>query len=137
MSTEDVQQVENEIVDAGTRLLDAIQARDTPQTLALLKQGAPIWFQEQETGWSALHFAAHYEDIELVEILIERGAIWNASQFITFSTSLHLLRSSLPPDPVPNIADYLGNTPADIALSLNNEAIYQRVRDAGLRSGPH
>jgi hypothetical protein len=45
------------------------------------------------------------------------------------------------PDPhyarVPNVADYLGNTPADIALSLNNEAIYRRVRDAGLRSGPH
>jgi len=143
MSTEDVQQVETEteteteIVDAGTRLLDAIQARDTPQALALLKQGAPIWFQEQETGWSALHFAAYYEDVELVEMLIERGAIWNASQFIS---SLHLYTSydsHYPPDPVPNVADYLGNTPADIALSLNNEAIYQRVRDAGLRSGPH
>ena len=34
------------------------------------------------------------------------------------------------------LADYLGNTAADIALSLNNEAIYRRVRDAGLRSGP-
>lgn len=80
MATEDVQQVEADIVDAGTRLLDAIQARDTPQTLALLKQGAPIWFQEEETGWAALHFAAHYEDVELVDILIERGAIWNASE---------------------------------------------------------
>lgn len=81
MATEDdVQQIEIEIADAGTRLLDAIQARDTPQTLALLKQGAPIWFQEEETGWSALHFAGHYEDVELVEILIERGAIWNASE---------------------------------------------------------
>ena len=80
MATEDVQQVEADIVDAGTRLLDAIQAHDTPQTLALLKQGAPIWFQEEETGWAALHFAAHYEDVELVDLLIERGAIWNASE---------------------------------------------------------
>ena len=80
MATEDIQQEQLEIIDAGSRLLDAIQARDTPQTLALLKEGAPIWFQEEETGWSALHFAAHYEDVELVEILIERGAIWNASE---------------------------------------------------------
>ena len=47
---------------------------------------------------------------------------------------------NLPPPPpgrTPNVlADYLGNTAADIALSLNNEAIYRRVRDAGLRSGP-
>ena len=80
MATEDVQQAELEIIQAGTRLLDAIQARQTPQTLALLNQGAPIWFQDEETGWSALHFAAHYEDVELVELLIERGAIWNASE---------------------------------------------------------
>jgi len=80
MATEDVQQVETDIVDAGTQLLDAIQACDTPQTLALLKQGAPIWFEEEETGWSALHFAAHYENVELVDLLIERGAIWNASE---------------------------------------------------------
>lgn len=80
MATENVHQVETDIVDAGTQLLDAIQARDTPQTLALLKQGAPIWFEEEETGWSALHFAAHYEDVELVDVLIERGAIWNASE---------------------------------------------------------
>jgi len=80
MATEDVQQVETEIVDAGTRLLDAIQARQTPQTLALLKDGAPIWFQDEETGWSALHFAAHYEDVQLVDLLIEKGAIWNASE---------------------------------------------------------
>jgi protein arginine N-methyltransferase 2 len=80
MATDDIQQAEMEIVDAGTRLLDAIQARDTPQTLALLQQGAPIWYQEEETGWSALHFAAHYEDVALVELLIDRGAIWNMSQ---------------------------------------------------------
>ena len=78
---EDVQQIEMEIEDAGNRLLDAIQARDMPHTLTLLNQAAPIWFQEEETGWSALHFAAHYEDVELVDILIERGAIWNASKF--------------------------------------------------------
>jgi hypothetical protein len=89
VETEAEAEIEAEIVDAGTRLLDTIQARDTPQTLALLKQGAPIWFQEQETGWSALHFAAHYEDVELVEMLIERGAIWNASAWSLPSRPQH------------------------------------------------
>lgn len=44
---------------------------------------------------------------------------------------------SLCPPRYPNVADYLGNTAADIALSLNNEPIYRRVRDAGLRSGSY
>ena len=46
------------------------------------------------------------------------------------------LRAFPPPAGHQLLADYLGNTAADIALSLNNEAIYRRVRDAGLRSGP-
>ena len=80
MATEDVQQAQIELVDAATRLLDAIQARDTAQTLALLNDGAPVWYQDDETGWSALHFAAHYEQVDLVDLLIEKGAVWNASE---------------------------------------------------------
>ncbi|KAG8853723.1 Arginine N-methyltransferase 2 [Serendipita sp. 411] len=69
----------------------------------------PLWTQEDETGWSVLHFAAHREDAELVKRFIESGAVWN-------------------------LVDTCGYTAGDVALSLNNEECYRLIRDAGIRS---
>ncbi|KAF4620839.1 hypothetical protein D9613_000721 [Agrocybe pediades] len=75
----------------------------------LLDQGAPIWYQNLAEGTSPLHAAAYTQNLELIKLLIERGAVWNA-------------------------VDYLKNTPGDICLSFNNEATYNAIRDAGIRS---
>ncbi|EJD02699.1 uncharacterized protein FOMMEDRAFT_133950 [Fomitiporia mediterranea MF3/22] len=87
---------------SGKKSLDEIKA-------LIIDQDAPLWYQDDEEGNSALHAAAYVESKELVDLLIERGAVWNA-------------------------VDNSGNTAGDVALSLNNEECYRSIRDAGLRS---
>ncbi|KAH8118991.1 S-adenosyl-L-methionine-dependent methyltransferase [Phellopilus nigrolimitatus] len=113
MSNDDTSTVEDAEIDAlidwGRTLIDKIfQERPLDEVKKLIYQDTPLWCQDDD-GNSALHAAAYAENGELVDLLIERGAIWNA-------------------------VDNLGNTAGDIALSLNNEGCYRSIRDAGLRS---
>ncbi|PAV18494.1 arginine methyl transferase [Pyrrhoderma noxium] len=99
----------NEHVQLGQTLIDQIFDREPLETLKeTISQGAPLWYQDED-GNSALHAAAYNEDKELVDLLLEKGAVWNA-------------------------VDNLGNTAGDVALSLNNEGCYRAIRDTGLRS---
>ncbi|CAE7140544.1 unnamed protein product [Rhizoctonia solani] len=103
----------------GTELLSASAHAEIPHIQALIKGHAPAWFQDPTTGWGALHFAVagdgrgkarKKEDVvNCVELLLEAGSVWNA-------------------------VDELGNSPGDVALSLNDVECYERIRDAGLRS---
>lgn len=75
---------DNDEVDAlvafGQALVEAILEH---QPLALVRKmvedGAPLWFQDHE-GTSALHAAAFTENEELIQYLIEQGAVWNAGE---------------------------------------------------------
>ncbi|KAF9793492.1 hypothetical protein BJ322DRAFT_1034996 [Thelephora terrestris] len=92
----------------GYLIFSILQRRPSSKILTLIDAGAPLWYQDGE-GTSPLHAAAYIEDEELVRVLIEKGALWNA-------------------------VDNLHNTAADIALSMNNEGCYRMIRDAGIRS---
>ncbi|PCH43663.1 arginine methyl transferase [Wolfiporia cocos MD-104 SS10] len=97
------------LVSLGEALVSAILERVPDEVIdKLIADGAPVWFQNDD-GTSPLHAAAYVEDAERVKKLIEGGAVWNA-------------------------VDNLRNTAGDIALSLNNEACYTIIRDAGVRS---
>ncbi|EMD37365.1 hypothetical protein CERSUDRAFT_114038 [Gelatoporia subvermispora B] len=97
------------LMEAGQQLVDAILSRAHIEPIkAMITSGAPLWYQDDE-GMSALHAAAYVENTELVRLLIDEGAIWNA-------------------------VDNLHNTAGDVALSLNNEDCYTIIRDAGIRS---
>lgn len=61
----------------GYLIFSILQRRPLPKILTLIDAGAPLWYQDDE-GTSPLHAAAHIEDEELVRILIQKGAIWNA-----------------------------------------------------------
>lgn len=99
-----------ELTVLGLGLITAIfQRKPLPEIKALIADGAPLWFQDDE-GTSALHAAAYIEDHKLIQHLIEKGAVWNS-------------------------VDNLHCTAGDIALSLNNETCYQIIREAGIRSG--
>jgi type IV protein arginine methyltransferase len=64
----------------GQQLIDAILARSPLEEIrALIDAGAPLWFQDED-GTSALHAAAYAEDAELIQTLIEEGAVWNAGR---------------------------------------------------------
>lgn len=44
----------------------------------LLDSGSPVWYQNEDEGISPLHAAAFVQNAELVKLLIEKGAVWNA-----------------------------------------------------------
>ena len=69
------------LVDLGECLIENIfSARPLEDVKALVvDQDAPLWYQD-ESGNSALHAAAYTRNKELVDFLLERGAIWNASE---------------------------------------------------------
>lgn len=68
------------LVSAGEALIDAIlERRPFSETKELVAAGAPLWYQNDE-GVSALHAAAYVENADLVKLLIEEGAIWNAGK---------------------------------------------------------
>lgn len=77
----------------GYLIFSILQRRPLHKTLPLIDAGAPLWYQDDE-GTSPLHAAAYIEDEELVRMLIEKGAIWNAGNLKRrgISPTAYLLR---------------------------------------------
>jgi ankyrin repeat protein len=59
------------------RLIDAVEHRDTATARSLLAQHADV-NARQADGTTALHWATHWEDVEMVDRLIRAGADVNA-----------------------------------------------------------
>ncbi|KAF7315624.1 hypothetical protein MIND_00077800 [Mycena indigotica] len=94
---------------SGEELIQSILREESLEKIQqLITNGAPLWYQNESEGISCLHAAAYTQNVALTKLLIENGAVWNA-------------------------ADYLRNTAGDIALSFNNEELYNLMRDAGIR----
>ncbi|KAE8232486.1 hypothetical protein CF326_g2480 [Tilletia indica] len=92
-------------------LLQVVQAGDLAATKECLKAGADAWFESDEEdglGWSALHLAVVANSPEIVQFLLQRGAIWNA-------------------------VDPRGFTAAQLAWSLNYVECYQLLFEEGVR----
>jgi protein arginine N-methyltransferase 2 len=122
----------NESILAGARhllqlLADGRPAQSILQLLANQPK-LPLWVQEEETGWSFLHFAALREDLSLIQAFIDAGAVWNLGDSFNHGRGELSLTIIQPVDP-------LGYTAGDVALSVNNSECYRLIRDAGLRSG--
>ena len=95
--------------NAGLALLTCVSHNDIENVKLLLDKGAPIFYQDSDSGWTALHFATDMQNIELVKVLIENGATWNA-------------------------IDLAGYTPADIALSYGWSEGYEEIDGEGVRA---
>ncbi|KAJ3790790.1 arginine methyl transferase [Lentinula aff. detonsa] len=94
----------------GEYLIDSILHGESFDAIKrIVLEGAPLWYQNESEGMSALHAAAYVQNPELVQFLIDEGAIWNS-------------------------VDNLRCTAADVALSFNNETIYTIIRNAGIRA---
>jgi protein arginine N-methyltransferase 2 len=123
---------ESMLTDARHLLQLLTDGRPTQSILQYLatKPNLPLWVQEEETGWSVLHFAALREDPSLIQAFIDAGAVWNLGNYFNRgwrNSSLTIIQ------PV----DILGYTAGDVALSVNNSECYRMIRDAGLRSGTY
>jgi len=66
------------VVAADSAIADAVQKRDTEVVRTLLKEGVDV-NAAQGDGATALHWAAHWDDIETTELLIRAGAHVNAA----------------------------------------------------------
>lgn len=76
-----VEDDEDEIATIGLALINAIlEYAPIEDIQKLLDEDAPLWYQGEEDGWSALHAAASVEDTELVKNLLQRGAVWNSGE---------------------------------------------------------
>ena len=71
----------DEVIDLGQKLITSILEREPIETVkAYIEADAHLWFQDDD-GTSALHAAAYVENEDLVRLLIEKGALWNAGAF--------------------------------------------------------
>ena len=63
----------------GEELIVTILENDSLEKISgLLDSGSPVWYQNENEGISPLHAAAFVQNAELVKLLIEKGAVWNA-----------------------------------------------------------
>lgn len=93
------------VAPAGPDVADAVQNRDTATLRTLLKQHAPV-NAAQPDGTTALHWAAHWNDADAVNLLLSAGA--NAKA-----------------------ANRYGATPLSEAASLGNATIIEALLKAG------
>jgi len=62
----------------GEQLIGACLERNGRRIDDLVKSGAPLWYQEPDSGWTCLHIVANFGDLGLIKQLLDAGAIWNA-----------------------------------------------------------
>ncbi|SNX82796.1 related to RMT2 - protein-arginine N-methyltransferase [Melanopsichium pennsylvanicum] len=71
--------------------------------------GVDVWYEDPSSAnWSALHFAAEQGHTQVVKLLLQNGAIWNA-------------------------VDANGFTAAQVAHSMNHEYCYRAIFEEGVR----
>jgi protein arginine N-methyltransferase 2 len=71
----------DQLSNLGEHLINAILTDEPRETvLQIIESNAPLWYQNEAEGMSALHAAAYRQNKELVKLLIERGAVWNAGK---------------------------------------------------------
>lgn len=71
----------DELLRLGSELFKACLEGDRPAIKTLVKS-APLWYQEDESGWTVLHLAAANEDHDLVKLLLRNAAVWNAGAYL-------------------------------------------------------
>lgn len=66
----------------GTQLIENILANASLSEVQefVKSTDAPVWYQDEVEGISALHAAAYVRNPEMVKWLIKEGAVWNAGE---------------------------------------------------------
>lgn len=72
----------------GAQLIEACLESDCHRASSLVKAGAPLWYQEPDSGWTCLHLAANSGDSGLVKQLLDAGAPWNVGTLWAISLKL-------------------------------------------------
>ncbi len=117
-------------VEESGKLLEACRRNDIPLALSLVARDAHLSHVDSQSGWSAVHWAAHYNSSEVVKALIRRDStrlalnkqisdvgcespMHCAANQGAASTVWVLLREGHDTE----VRDDLGNTPAHLAAA--------------------
>jgi protein arginine N-methyltransferase 2 len=103
-------EVDEGLHESARALLRASQLGTLDNIKELLKAGAPAWYQDEDLGWSCLHYAAERREPAIIKALLRGGAIWNA-------------------------VDEWGRTAGEICISLGDQEGWELIRNEGIRTG--
>ena len=103
-------QLPEELFDLANELILACKSKTVAEIQSLLDRGAPAWYQDEDLGWSCLHYAAERRDPEMLTVLLKGGAVWNA-------------------------VDHWGRTAGEVCLSLLDKEGWEVIRNEGVRAG--
>jgi ankyrin repeat protein len=113
--------------DPDTRLVDAVMQRDTAAVRRLLKAGVDVNVPQGD-GATALHWAAHWDDVDTVDALLRAKARVNAANELgatplwlaTVNSSTPMVDRLLEGGADPNLALPSGETPLMTAARAGN-----------------
>jgi ankyrin repeat protein len=100
-----VAQERTAVVRRDLRLIDAVREQDRARALTLIKQGIDVNVAQPD-GATALHWAVHWEDVELVDRLLAGKAR-------------------------PNVVNDLGVTPIVMAATAGNSRVVEKLLAGG------
>ena len=76
--------IDSVVTRLGEELIARILENESVEKISgLLDSGSPVWYQNESEGISPLHAAAFVQSAELVKLLIEKGAVWNAGWLLS------------------------------------------------------
>jgi len=79
-----------DFIKAGFRLLELCESGVLADVKTYVEEeDPPLFFQDPETGWSPLHFAAAAESVDTIDYLLEKGAVWNAGEYLRYLLTIY------------------------------------------------
>jgi ankyrin repeat protein len=127
---------------ADLRLINAARERDTAAVRALLKEKVDV-NAPQGDGATALHWAAHWNDVELAALLIGAGANASAADdhrvtpltLACLNASPAMVRTLLEAGANPNAPSVVGETPLMVAAHTGNVDVVRLLLTRGADPG--
>ena len=124
--------------EADPRLVHAAAQQDTPSVRALLTAGADV-DTRQPDGATALHWAAHWNDLQTADLLLTAGANVNAANdhgvtplaLACENASMAMVERLVRAGANPNLAQVSGLTPLMIAARTGNATVVEALLARG------
>ena len=122
------------LAQADTRIVDAMARQNAQAVRALVKQGVDVNAKTADET-TALHWAAHWDDLESVALLLKAGARIDATDdhgvtplsLATEHASIRMVETLLKAGANPNLAQMSGMTPLLEAVAVGNAQLVQML----------